>query len=518
MLRHLALVCCFLFALAVVFHPAAVRADWLQDLEDDAVAWMAEQGSPGMAIAIVKNDAAIYLKGFGRLSVDSSSPAVDADTVFLIGSTSKAFCSAQIAVLADQHKLAWNDPVRKHLSSFRMSDPWVDAQFQVEDLLCHRSGLHMFSLTMMEVLEYSTTARLRGIRFQPPFSSFRSAFAYQNCMYIAAAKLVEAVTGQSWGDNLTASIFTPLGMTRSVTTQAAVNQMKNVAPGHLRLDNGSLWPIPRNWFWNSTQTKSLAAGGVRTTAHDLGQWLRFHLSQGKLGTQRIVSEANMRYLHAPMVLEAPWEHNPGSPYWGPVAYCAGAWQYWGLSPQPFLFHDGGAMGSGSAIGFAPGAGIGIAVISNVEAGDGLAARIVWRFYDLYFGRDVSKAQVEQQVLKMRQRSRPAPAPALRLAADRAPDLPLESYCGVYHNPAYGDFVVSQADRKLWITMGPQQFRAELAPAASGGNAFLAYLPGYPAGYEFTIPMTFEFPASGPVKLFTGPIMHDPQEEFTRTGN
>jgi hypothetical protein len=85
--------------------------------------------------------------------------------------------------------------------------------------------------------------------------------------------------------------------------------------------------------------------------------------------------------------------------------------------------------------------------------------------------------------------------------------------GVYYNPAYGNFVVSQSGGTLEITMGPQRFRAKLLP--SNDNDFLAYLPGYPNGYEMTIPMTFEFPSSSPAILTTGPIIHDPKEVFSR---
>jgi len=516
MFRRIALVCCLL---AVVFHPAVAGADWLQQLEADIADWFPTSGIPGMSIVIVQNDVPIYVKGYGQLSVNSTSP-VDGDSVFMIGSTSKAFCSAQIAVLVDQKKLNWTDQVRKYLPSFKMYDPWVNAQFQVQDLLCHRSGLHMYSLTMMEVLDYPTDARIPGIQYQQPFTSFRTAFAYQNVMYTSAAKLVEARTKQDWGENLTKSIFQPLKMTRSVTTQAAVDQMKNVAVGHLRLDNGTLWPIPSDWFWNDTQDQALAAAAVRTTANDMAQWLRFNLSQGRIGGQQVVSETNMRLLHAPIVLEAPNQptpYPPDSPFGGSVAYCYGAWQYWGLSPQPFLYHDGGAMGSGSAIGFAPGANIGIAVLTNLAGGDALAGEIVWDFYNLYFNLNVSLAQLKQHALKARKVFGQPQATAAPASAAQAPGVPLANYCGVYYNPAYGNFVVSQSGNNLMITMGPKAFQAKLAPSDSSGNNFLATMPDYPDGYDFTIPVAFELSASPPT-LTTGPIINglDPKEVFIRT--
>ena len=111
------------------------------------------------------------------------------------------------------------------------------------------------------------------------------------------------------------TIFKPLGMTRSFTTQAEVNKMDNVATGYLILTDGSLSPISKNWYLNYFfDDYALSAGAIRSTALDMAQWLRLNLSLGKFGTEQIVSETNMRYLQSPWVLMAPWAAGPGSPY------------------------------------------------------------------------------------------------------------------------------------------------------------------------------------------------------------
>jgi hypothetical protein len=102
--------------------------------------------------------------------------------------------------------------------------------------------------------------------------------------------------------------------------------------------------------------------------------------------------------------------------------------------------------------------------------------------------------------------------------ETASALPLENYAGVYSNPAYGKFVVTKAGGKLSITMGPRKIKAKLVRTESNADKFLAYLPDYPDGYEMVIPICFKFPSSGPAVLVTGPIIHDPEEVFTRTGN
>jgi CubicO group peptidase (beta-lactamase class C family) len=493
--------------------PGAARADWRSEFEAAAQAAFEASGSPGMAVVIVKDDAVILERGYGRLTSDPASPAVDADSVFLLGSTSKAFVAAQIAVLADQGALAFEDVVTRHAPWFSLADPWVTAAFRVDDLLTHRSGLPMFALTGMEVLDYPTADRLRGVRFIAPATSFRSAYAYQNVLYTAASKLVEDVTGQGWREHLATSIFTPLGMTRSVASQAAVDAMDNVAVGHLRLEDDSLWPVPSDWFWNQTQDRAMAAACVRTSARDLGRWLRFQLSPGKIGDIRVVTEANMRRMQAPHTPISAWSQgSPVSTHYGPVSYGMG-WMRFDLSPQPFVFHEGGAMGSGSAVGFAPGAGVGIAVMSNVLAGDGLATELVWRFYELYFGPAAAEAGAGARAFlnAVRQTSRGVH----EAVAAGTPARPLASYRGRYANAAYGLFTVRQAGEGLEIVMGPNRFAAALVP--QGGDAFKAVLPGYPQGFTMSIPMHFSFPEHGPPVLTSGPILLDPAEIFVRVG-
>ncbi len=523
-LRNLAVVGGCLLALAMVFHPGAVRADWLQDLEADAAAWMTEAGIPGMAMAIVKNDVVIYAKGFGHLSNEPNSPLVNADTVFDIGSCSKAFGAAQIAMLADEKRLAWNDPVRNHLTWFKMFDPWVNKQFQVEDLLCHRSGLSWYSYLGMCFLGYTPGQQVRAIRYKEPGTSFRSAFAYQNHMYVAAAKLVEAKTGQAWKENLRQRIFVPLGMNRSVTTEAEANRLPNVASGHLLLADGSLARIPRRWTNHFVTDNMLAAGAIKSTANDMAQWLRLNLALGKFGIKQIVSETNMRSIQSPRMLMSLWDHGPASPYSGPVSY-GGGWMYFGLAPQPIITHDGTEVGFKASVLLVPGANIGIVVLSNMGADYTgkygarvqTAQKIAFRFYDLYFGRETSLAQLEENVLRMEKVSGPPPSPAPISPKDQAPPFPLENYCGTYYHPAYGDFVVSLAGGQLEITMGPRQIRAPLEYNDTD-QQFRAYLPDYHPNYPLYYPFTFDL-SSSPATMTLAAVMGWPQNDvFTRTGN
>ena len=99
---------------------------------------------PGLAIGIVANDRLVYSKGFGVRSKGGGAP-VDTRTIFQIGSTTKAFLAATIAIMVDRGKLKWDDRVVDLYPDFQMKDPWVTREFRVFDLLAQRSGLPAYA-------------------------------------------------------------------------------------------------------------------------------------------------------------------------------------------------------------------------------------------------------------------------------------------------------------------------------------------------------------------------------------
>ncbi len=312
-------------------------------------------------------------------------------------------------------------------------------------------------------------------------------------------------------------------MTRSFSTQAEVNKMDNVATGYMLLTDGSLSPIPQNWYLKYYfDDYALAAGAIRSTALDMAQWMRLNLALGKFGMEQIVSETNMRYLQSPRVLIAPWANGPASPYWGPVSYGAG-WQYFGLAPQPLITHDGTKTSFKSSVMLVPGANIGIVILTNIGtnitgnatigARSGVAQKIAFRFYDLYFGRETSAAQLEQhmQVCRRFRPVRPV-RPPLNFQVPRPP--PEELLRGLQPSVLRQLHSQQVVSGNLVMTMGPQKVRARMAPA--GGNTFWAYMPDIPAKYPMYIPFTFAFPSSGPATMTMGIVMGWPQNDvFTR---
>ena len=145
---------------------------------------------PGMAVAIVKDGNVVVAKGYGLRKLGETAP-VDENTLFGIGSNTKAFTSAALASLVDEGKISWDDKVYERLKDFQMYDPYVSHEMTIRDLLCHRSGM---GLGEGDLLFWPHTTFTRDdiiyrLRFMKPASSFRSHYAYDNLLYIAAGRL-----------------------------------------------------------------------------------------------------------------------------------------------------------------------------------------------------------------------------------------------------------------------------------------------------------------------------------------
>src|ERR1700680_394333 len=177
---------------------------------------------PGLCGAVVKDGKTLLAKGYGVRKLGDATP-VDADTLFGIGSNTKAFTTAPLASLVGAGKISWDDPVYQHLPGFQMYDPYVSHEMTIRDLLTHRSGM---GLGEGDLLFWPTTTYTRDeiiyrLRFMKPASSFRSRFAYDNLMYIAAGQIIPAVTGATWESYLRSEVLDPLGMKTTTLSAAA---------------------------------------------------------------------------------------------------------------------------------------------------------------------------------------------------------------------------------------------------------------------------------------------------------
>jgi CubicO group peptidase (beta-lactamase class C family) len=223
---------------------AGARADPAQALDAYTAKAVRDWNVPGLAIAVVKDGRVAFAKGYGVRELGKPAP-VDTQTRFAIGSTTKAMTAAALAMLVDEGKLRWDDPVTKYLPGFQTGDPYVTREITVRDLLTHRAGLGNADFLWYESDIPAAEVR-RRVRMLRPAYSLRSSFIYQNVMYAVAGQVVAAASGMPWATFVRTRIFGPLGMTATEATLAALEgkpidsiSLRAVGPGAFLLSLGA---------------------------------------------------------------------------------------------------------------------------------------------------------------------------------------------------------------------------------------------------------------------------------------
>jgi CubicO group peptidase (beta-lactamase class C family) len=261
----------FAIALVLVATRSALAQEPFPGLDAYVSNAVASWNVPGLAVAIVRNDSVVFAKGYGVLNVGSNTK-VNEHTMFEIGSSSKAFTATVVAMLVSDGKMRWDERATTYLPSFRLADPVANAEITVRDLLTHRSGVGRAELIWIGA-DVSRDEVLRRIAHVQPESPFRSRYSYQNVMFLAAGEAAGRAAGSSWDALVKERIFTPLDMTRSVTTSMGLND-PNLAKPHGAVRD-SLFVKPYTRIDNVAP-----AGSILSSVRDMSQWLRFQLADG----------------------------------------------------------------------------------------------------------------------------------------------------------------------------------------------------------------------------------------------
>ena len=262
---------------------------------------------PGMSVAIVKDGKVVLAKGYGVRKLGEPAP-VDENSLFGIGSNTKAFTAAAIATLVDEGKIDWDDRVYERLKGFEMYDPYVSKEMRIRDLLCHRSGLGLGEGDLMfwPHTNFTRDEVVHQLRYLKPATSFRSEYAYNNLMFVTAGQVVAAVSGKSWEDYVREKIFAPLGMKTTNASTDAYRSGDDWAWPHSKVEN-KLQPIPLENLDNAAP-----AGSINSSAVEMAQWVLLQLNRGKIpgGESRIFSEKASREMWAQQTIVAVNEAGP----------------------------------------------------------------------------------------------------------------------------------------------------------------------------------------------------------------
>jgi len=407
---------------------------------------------PGVSLAIVKDGKPVVTKGYGVRRLGDETP-VDARTLFGIASNTKAFTATAIGLLVEEGKVEWDAPVVRYLPWFQLSDPYVTRELTVRDLLVHRSGLGLGAgdLLWWPPSTYNRTEIARRLRHIPLATSFRSAYAYDNVLYLIAGELIEEVSGLTWEEFVASRILQPLGMTGSNVRHAEAAGGGNIATPHARVE-GVVRPVKP---FASDNTNP--AGGINASAVDMAKWLIVQLDSGRVAKdKRLFSRFTTHQLWS-MVTPIPIPSQPPElaalrPNFEGYALGFRVHDYRG---RKIVTHTGGLPGYVSRVTMVPDLKLGISVLTNQESGYAFQA-ITYRILDHYLGAPATDWLAAYRTVAARSdlmvKAAEQRAASARDSTSR-PSLPLAAYAGTYTDPWYGDVEISQQDGKLVIRFG-----------------------------------------------------------------
>ncbi|MGB4958241.1 MAG: serine hydrolase [Saprospiraceae bacterium] len=419
---------------------------------------MIEQGMkdwkiPGLSTIVVKDGEIVFQKSYGVKDAEANLP-VDNNTLFAMASTTKAIVAISIGMLVDQGKIKWNDKVRDHLPSFKLSDVYVSDDARVKDLLTHNLGIE--NADLLWILDSLSSAEtVERFALANKVYPLRGGYTYQNIMYVIAGQLIEAVSGQHWSDFVTQHILKPLEMNRTRAKSIDILTAGNYTyPYYHDTEDGMV-------RMNHTFSDQIgAAGMIWSCTNDIGNYLKFLVNNGVYKGDTLLRPATFNYLFKPQAMlpeDGAYPTNAlTKPKWN--TYGLG-WFQQDYKGTKLDFHTGSLSGLVAIAGLVRDHNMAVYVFSNLDHAE-LRHAIMYKAVDLFVFGDDSRdwhAEVfrlysgfykkDQDALKKRKDER---------AINTMPSLKLTQYTGTFKNEMLGKLTVSITNDKLHLNFNDYQ--------------------------------------------------------------
>jgi CubicO group peptidase (beta-lactamase class C family) len=455
----------FLYLSIIIFNSNSLFSQGLSSEQIDSVVnrSMSVMSQAGVAIAVVQNGKITHSKGYGVTSI-LTKEKVNEHTLFAIGSNSKAFTAATLAILVDEGKLSWDDKVVDILPEFRMYDPWVTANFNIRDLLCHRSGLGLGAGDLMffpDGSDFTMEDILKNFQYLKPVSDFRTHYDYDNLLYLVGGEVVARVSGMSWNEFVKERIMKPLGMNRSAGVYQDLDDKSNVAFPHSS-HKGELKLLERHL---KSPWMSGAGGGIYSSIDDMSKWLLMHLNNCNYGenlSKQLISEENHNELWKPHMnisfSTLPEQHTKTHF----TSYGLGVFIS-DVNGHIIIEHTGRTVGMMSRTFMIPELNVGAVVLTNTDPGGFSYETIRNVLRDAFVGAE-SKDWISwaEETINNREAEGDSVLESAWAIAKKAKSdhLDLNNYTGEYRDNWFGNVEIKNQKGKLW-------FISERSPKMTG---------------------------------------------------
>ncbi len=417
----------------------------------------------GVSVAIVKDGKVIHSKGYGVADFNTKKP-VNETTNFQIASNTKAFTTTALAILEEEGRLKWTDKVKDHIPEFKMYNDYVTENFNIQDLLTHRSGLGLGVGDLMffpDGSNFTIKDVVTSFQHFKPTSAFRTQFDYDNLLYIVAGEVIARASGMSYELFVQKRIVEPLQMINTFVG-SLLKDKNNLAAPHSS-ESGTIKTIDAYDIGMGS-----AAGGIYSNVADISKWMIVRLNKGKYGTDLKTSLFSLKNHNEMWRIHTVLETNPNPRYNSHFNGYGLGWDLSDVKGNLKVSHTGGLPGMLSIVTMYPDLNLGIVILTNTEnGGGGLFSAITNSIADSYLGLS-DFGWVNKYAARMNQQRGAGDEVTNKVWAkvEAAKNTPVknEDYIGIYVDKWFGKIEVFMKDKQLWI-------KCHRSPKLNGPMAF-----------------------------------------------
>ncbi len=434
---------------------AGVTQETISDLEALAREAVDAWTLPGLGLAIVRGGKVVFAEGFGLRNVEDELP-MGPDTLFAIGSSSKAFTTTVLATLVEEGRLQWDEPLRSYIPHFRLRDPVASERLTPRDLVTHRSGLPRHDLLWYNFNEGTRAELVARLAYLEANADLRQRFQYNNLMFAAAGFLAESLTGGTWEQAVRERIFQPLGMERSnFSVEDSKADVEFAYPYRLEAGGSEDGDSEAGGSEDGYTLERIPfrrldlmgpAGSINSTLNEMAHWLAMNLGGGSVGTKKVLGAAALAELHRPQMATG---RAAAGPELSTGAYAMG-WFVDTYRGHRRIHHGGAIDGFDTALMLFPDDDLGLVAFTNRSSGvpELLCRHAVDQILGLepidWLGKALGRRDAAREASKV---AREKKGEGTRRTGTQPSHSP-EDYSGDYTHPGYGALSVSLVGDRL----------------------------------------------------------------------
>ena len=401
----------------------------------------ADYNVAGISAALIKNGEIVCIDGYGLRNVAEGLPMTK-ETVLPIGSITKTFTSLALAMLADEGKLNWDEPVKTYIPWLKLNSDILTDNVTARDLMCHRTGTPKYDLQAIYAATDDKEAMVKSLEHLQTFAPFRTKFMYSNQMVSLAGYLVDVLSGQTYEDFVRERIFAPLGMTSSDFEVDSLSKYENTSKGYIFANDTFIEPPYMHLG------AFAPSGAIVSTAEDMAKFAMFHLGDGTWNGKRLVSEAMLAEVHSHQMIGTPyfWEFEE--------IQCAEYGLGWFTDiyrGKKMINHGGNTNGFSAQMTLIPSEKFAVVALSNATSNFAVNALGHYAADEALGVEDIPdwSARFNEVFANLMQGAMAGmQAKAEAQVQGTVPAKPLEAYAGTYTHPGFGKMQFAMTEQGL----------------------------------------------------------------------